>query len=96
MFGDTVNTTSRVESTGKGGQIHVSQQFADELIKYGKPHWIVPREDAVQAKGKGMLTTYWLRVLDFDGSRSKMGSTTDYTSTMTEDREKIENHAEDR
>ncbi|CAB9519276.1 Receptor-type guanylate cyclase gcy [Seminavis robusta] len=62
LFGDTVNTTARIESTGEGSRIHMSEQFANELIKFGKGHWIVPREDKVEAKGKGILTTFWLQV----------------------------------
>ena len=35
------------------GKIHLSQATADELVKAGKEHWFVPREDKVYAKGKG-------------------------------------------
>ena len=62
LFGDTVNTTSRIETTGQRDRIHVSQETADLLIAAGKGHWIVPREDKVTAKGKGELTTFWLKV----------------------------------
>jgi DNA primase len=33
-----------------------------ELIKHGKQDWMVPRDDTVEAKGKGKLVTYWLRL----------------------------------
>ena len=51
LFGDTVNTTARLETTGKPDRIHVSEECANYLIKGGKGHWIKPREDKVTAKG---------------------------------------------
>jgi hypothetical protein len=49
-----------MESTGFRGKIHISQTTADLICAAGKAHWIKPREDLVQAKGKGMMKTYWL------------------------------------
>ena len=60
MFGDAVNTASRMETTGEHGKIHVSQEFADQLMARGKADWLVPREDHVNVKGKGMFQTFWL------------------------------------
>ena len=60
LFGDTVNTASRMESNGSKGRIHCSQSTADELINAGKAHWITAREDKIVAKGKGELQTYWI------------------------------------
>ncbi|CAJ1948357.1 unnamed protein product [Cylindrotheca closterium] len=60
LFGDTVNTASRMESTGKKGRIQVSQETADLLRNSGKSHWLRPREELVNAKGKGELKTFWL------------------------------------
>ena len=62
LFGDTVNTASRMESTGDKSRIQVSQQTADELVSMGKGHWLVSRDDKVVAKGKGELATYWLQM----------------------------------
>ena len=59
-FGDTVNTASRMESTGMIGRIQVSAETADELIAKGKVHWLKPRADKIVAKGKGQLDTFWL------------------------------------
>ena len=63
LFGDTVNTASRIESTGIRNRIHMSQATADLIIQAGHGDWVVPRPDLVSAKGKGELQTYWL-VLD--------------------------------
>lgn len=50
-----------MESTGKRGMIQLSQETADLLKEAGKEHWLVAREDLVEAKGKGSLQTYWLQ-----------------------------------
>jgi class 3 adenylate cyclase len=60
LFGDTVNTASRMEATGKKNFIQVSQSTADQLIQAGKESWITPREELVSAKGKGQIQTYWV------------------------------------
>lgn len=59
LFGDTINTASRMESTGVGGKIQVSAETA-ELIRYDrKERWLVKRDGMMSAKGKGDLQTYW-------------------------------------
>lgn len=60
LFGDTMNTASRMESNGESGRIHVSQETADLLIAAGKSSWLDPREDKIKAKGKGEMQTYWV------------------------------------
>ncbi|KAG7344356.1 3'5'-cyclic nucleotide phosphodiesterase [Nitzschia inconspicua] len=40
----------------------ISQDTADILIPFGKEEWFVPREDKVEAKGKGALSTYFLKL----------------------------------
>jgi len=62
IFGDSVNTASRMESTGQVGCIHVSQDTAGALISSGKTHWLKEREDMIKAKGKGVMTTYFVTV----------------------------------
>lgn len=59
LFGDTVNTASRMESTGKKDKIQVSEETANILKASGKEKWIKPREDKILAKGKGELQTFW-------------------------------------
>jgi hypothetical protein len=60
LFGDTVNTAARIESTGERAKIHLSEDTADLIIAAGKGHWVTAREEKVSAKGKGRLQTYWL------------------------------------
>ncbi|CAB9526550.1 Receptor-type guanylate cyclase gcy (Partial), partial [Seminavis robusta] len=60
LFGDTVNTASRMESNGLPHRIHVSQETADALRAKGKGMWLTTRPDKVQAKGKGLLQTYFV------------------------------------
>jgi class 3 adenylate cyclase len=61
LFGDTVNTAARVETSGMRGKIHISEQTASYIMAAGKSNWVTLREDVVEAKGKGVLQTYWLR-----------------------------------
>ncbi|CAB9511379.1 Receptor-type guanylate cyclase gcy [Seminavis robusta] len=74
LFGDTVNTASRMESTGQAGRIHASQSTADELIAQGKSNWVSARDHTVKAKGKGELQTYFITVQG-GGSVATSGTT---------------------
>lgn len=60
LFGDTVNTAARMESTGQRGRIQISHTTAEELRSQGKEYWFEKRDEEVVAKGKGVLQTYWL------------------------------------
>lgn len=49
-----------MESTGIRNKIQISESTAQLLEEAGKEHWIVPREETVNAKGKGTMATFWL------------------------------------
>jgi class 3 adenylate cyclase len=76
LFGDTMNTASRMETNGIIGKIHVSDATAKALTAKGKSHWLEPRSDKVAVKGKGELQTYWVstRTSGSSGPRSSAES----------------------
>ncbi|VDM99085.1 unnamed protein product [Thelazia callipaeda] len=59
LFGDTVNTSSRMESTGLPLRIHVSGQTKAILDK--DPGFELVLRGEVEMKGKGKQVTYWLK-----------------------------------
>ena len=73
LFGDTVNTAARMESTGRPNRIQVSKETSEFLVDCKKEHWLTPREDKVNAKGKGELDTFWLEVKSNE-TKSNMSS----------------------
>jgi class 3 adenylate cyclase len=84
LFGDTVNTTARVETTGAPNKIHLSSDTAELLTASGKGHWVKMRTEKVVAKGKGEMQTYWLDVKG-SGSRSSQHSGSVSSDTMNRD-----------
>ncbi|KAL5021488.1 hypothetical protein ScPMuIL_000643 [Solemya velum] len=58
LFGDTVNTASRMESNGEAMKIHISQCTKTILDRFEEFELEV-RGD-IDVKGKGKMTTYWL------------------------------------
>ncbi len=60
LFGDTINTASRMESTGVGGKIQVSEETAELIRLHSKSQWLTKRDTKIVAKGKGELQTYWV------------------------------------
>ena len=75
LFGDTVNTAARMESTGVKNKIHLSTESADQ-IRAGqhKDIWTVPRKEQIEAKGKGKLQTHWLAYINGTQSVSSGGT----------------------
>eukprot|EP00934_Nitzschia_sp_Nitz4_P008140 Nitzschia sp. Nitz4//scaffold32_size149145//101839//102804//NITZ4_002892-RA/size149145-snap-gene-0.21-mRNA-1//-1//CDS//3329548108//8130//frame0 len=82
LFGDTVNTASCMENTGKNNRIHVSQSTADELVKHRKGRWLRSREDAVEVKGKGTMATYWVFPSENAGSATEQDATVTLTNSF--------------
>ena len=60
LFGDTMNTAARIESTGEVGCIQLSTETANLLSQAGKSMWLNKRDECVVARGKGSMQTYWL------------------------------------
>jgi adenylate cyclase len=56
VWGDTVNTASRMESSGEPGRIQISDA-TNALIK---DDFITSLRGRIEVKGKGILTTWWL------------------------------------
>ncbi|KAG7464615.1 hypothetical protein MATL_G00167310 [Megalops atlanticus] len=59
LFGDTVNTASRMESTGLPYRIHVNQSTVDILHSLNLGYKVTVR-GKTELKGKGIEDTYWL------------------------------------
>ena len=56
LWGDAVNTASRMESHGLAGKIQVSQTTY-ELLKH---EYLFEERGQIEVKGKGSMKTYWL------------------------------------
>ncbi|MCU0426047.1 MAG: hypothetical protein MUF71_10525 [Candidatus Kapabacteria bacterium] len=56
LWGDTVNTASRMESHGEAGKIHVSEEIYQTL----KDKFVFEERGEIEVKGKGVLRTYYL------------------------------------
>jgi len=84
-----MNTASRIESTGESNKIHCSQETADLLIAKGRSKWVLPREDKVQAKGKGELQTYWISFGDRDSGTDASTSSEDFALSESSDAEEV-------
>ncbi|KAH9487614.1 Nitrogen permease reactivator protein, partial [Bulinus truncatus] len=59
LFGDTVNTASRMESTGLAGHIQISEQCRSLLDVDGG--FLYEAREPIHVKGKGILQTYFLK-----------------------------------
>jgi class 3 adenylate cyclase len=57
VWGDTVNTASRMESHGIPGQIQVSEQTYEEL----RNKFLLKERGVIEIKGKGKMKTYLLQ-----------------------------------
>ena len=74
LFGDTVNTASRMESTGVAGMIQVSEVTHALVHAYaGCPAVRWECRGAVDVKGKGAMRTYFVSSIDGDGDPRQDG-----------------------
>ncbi|XP_053381094.1 atrial natriuretic peptide receptor 1-like [Mercenaria mercenaria] len=58
LFGDTVNTASRMESNGEAMKIQMSEQSKNLLEMQGR--FIIEKRGTINVKGKGLTQTFWL------------------------------------
>jgi Adenylate and Guanylate cyclase catalytic domain len=88
-----------MESNGQKGRVHVSEATANLLKEAGHDDWISPREELVEAKGKGSLQTFWVSKSVFSegqetvvtsGSYSGEGSDHDEESVCPPDTERYD------
>ncbi|XP_041985381.1 soluble guanylate cyclase 88E isoform X2 [Aricia agestis] len=68
LFGDSVNTASRMESTSEAMRIHISQT-TQELLS---PCYRMTERGEIQVKGKGVMKTYWLEGRESRPSLTKL------------------------
>jgi adenylate cyclase len=58
IWGDTVNTASRMESNGEIGKVNISQATYESL--QDDPQFVVESRGKIQAKGKGEIEMYFV------------------------------------
>ncbi|XP_076451302.1 uncharacterized protein LOC143287242 [Babylonia areolata] len=58
LFGDTVNTASRMKTYSLSNRIHISSSTYQSLRKHAV--YIMHERGRITVKGKGEMTTYWL------------------------------------
>ncbi len=58
LWGDAVNTASRMESHGSPGRVHVSEKTALALAELDG--FEIEERGVIEVKGKGQMKTYWL------------------------------------
>ncbi|XP_061383859.1 atrial natriuretic peptide receptor 1-like [Danaus plexippus] len=58
LFGDAINTASRMESTGEAMKIHISSSTKEALDKIG--NYITESRGMIDVAGKGLMETFWL------------------------------------
>uniref|UniRef100_A0A1S4H063 Guanylate cyclase n=1 Tax=Anopheles gambiae TaxID=7165 RepID=A0A1S4H063_ANOGA len=83
LFGDTVNTASRMESNGEALKIHISSITYGLLKKLGG--YKCEERGIIKVKGKGEMRTYWLLGEDDQKRMDRFGSNDAITSLTIPD-----------
>ncbi|OWA54553.1 Atrial natriuretic peptide receptor 1 [Hypsibius exemplaris] len=60
LFGDAINTGSRMESHGEPDMIHVSPSTVSVVKEHNAGELIFEERGLIEIKGKGKILTYWL------------------------------------
>mmetsp|Transcript_25718 Transcript_25718/g.37953 ORF Transcript_25718/g.37953 Transcript_25718/m.37953 type:complete len:1494 (+) Transcript_25718:46-4527(+) len=87
LFGDTVNTASRMESNSIENRIHCSERAAQHLRDQDPGMRLLSRGN-ITVKGKGVMHTYWVNEGDRFCLASKRGSKLSHLP-LTYDDEKV-------
>eukprot|EP00980_Cylindrotheca_fusiformis_P003247 scaffold735_cov116-Cylindrotheca_fusiformis.AAC.17 len=89
LFGDTMNTAARMESTSARSRIQISQSTANLLLASGLSAWVAPRKSRIFVKGKVEMQTYWLIVKESKKSKTSTSKndmpTLDETVKLSDD-----------
>jgi adenylate cyclase len=60
LWGDTVNVAARMESHGRIGSIHASEDFVRSLQQQSQHQWLIEERGMVDVKGRGKVRTFWI------------------------------------
>ena len=71
LFGDTVNTASRMESNSEKNRIHCSREARDLLVVQ-VPDLPMKSRGMIKVKGKGNMLTYWVNEEPDDKEKEEM------------------------
>ncbi len=70
LWGDAVNTASRMESNGTPGEIQITRATYELL----KDEFVCRARGTIEVKGKGQMETWYLEGPRSDGGRSDQGA----------------------
>ncbi len=96
IWGDAVNTASRMESTGETNRVHCSEDTANLIREQAHPgDFTLSCRGEILVKGKGIMKTYWVEdgTGDISPARALVGSQSPVITPITEERHsQIDSH----
>jgi class 3 adenylate cyclase len=72
VWGDTVNTASRMETAGEAGEVNISE-LTFELVK-GQPGMVFEPRETIEVKGKGELRMFFVRAAGDAGAPTEQSA----------------------